>query len=134
MIEFSLKKNFETFKPKAKHKRNYNESKGDFSFLSANEIKLINNFIHDNILSNYIIIQGGCNIGNLNQYEKDSIYIYYNTNKRIYIIKQHCYVINNGELIKILKKTININENFQSKKLVKRDVSKKLYKRIKKEF
>ena len=124
MIEFSLKKNFETFKPKAKHKRNYNESKGDFSFLSANEIKLINNFIHDNILSNYIIIQGGCNIGNLNQYEKDSIYIYYNTNKRIYIIKQHCYVINNGELIKILKKTININENFQSKKLVKRDVSK----------
>jgi len=104
MIEFNAKKYFETSKSIAKRKRNYNESKGDFSFLSANEIKLINNFIHDNILSNYIIFQGGCNIGNLNQYEKDSIYIYYNKNKRIYIINQHCYIIKDGKLIKILKK------------------------------
>ena len=85
-------------------------------------------------MSNYIIFQGGCNIGNLNQYEKDSIYIYYNKNKRIYIINQHCYIIKDGKLIKILKKTININENFQSKKLVKIHVPENLYKKIKKEY
>ena len=81
---------------------------------------------------NYIIFQGGCNIGNLNQYEKDSIYIYYNKNKRIYIINQHCYIIKDWKLIKILKKTININENFQSKKLVKINVPENLYKKSKK--
>ena len=72
---------FEVIKPRKVWKRNYNDSKGDFSFLSHKETKLINGLIEDDIKINYMVSNGGQYICNLNQYKKESIYIFYNKEK-----------------------------------------------------
>ena len=107
---------FESFKPKKAWKRNYNKSKGDFSFLPYKETKIINSFIEDDIKNNYMVSNGGHYIYNLNQCEKESIYIFYNNKERIYIIKQKYYQIINGNLVnikkKILTKKSHLNQKF----------------------
>ena len=109
---FILIDKFEASKPKLIGKRNYNKSKGDFSFLEIEEILLINSFIGDDILNNYIISKGGLYIYNLNQCKKESIYIFYKEKERIYIIKQKYYQIKDGKLVNIKKSDINQTEKF----------------------
>ena len=58
-------------------------------------------------------------IGNLNQDEKNDIYIFYNANSRIYIIGQKYYHLEEGKLKTIKKKYINQHEVYESKKLIR---------------
>ena len=112
---FILLDKFEAYKPKKIGKRAYNNSKGDFSFLTIEETQLINGFIEDDILNNYIISNGSDYIYNLNQCQKESIYIFFNEEERIYIIKQKYYQIKDGKLINIKKSNINQKEKFESR-------------------
>ena len=129
---FILNDTFEQFKPKITHKRMYDEPKYDFSFLTLEEVQLINNIINDDILNNYYILSGQSSIGNLNKYDKNSIYIFYNRNNRIYIINKKYYHLEEGELKTISKKYINQNEVYESKKLIRINPAKKSNKYIKK--
>ena len=122
---------FEVIKPRKVWKRNYNDSKGDFSFLSHKETKLINRLIEDDIKINYMVSNGGQYICNLNQYKKESIYIFYNMKKRIYIIKQKYYQIIEGKLEKIKKRDISQEEKFESKILTKIEQPKRYPKNAK---
>ena len=104
-------------------KRTYNESKGDFSFLSTEEIYLINNFINDDISNNYQIFD--CNdtkIQDLNKHEKNTIYIYYKKNKKnstYYVINNKYYYIKEGRLENIKKKYVDQKSIFKLKSLTK---------------
>ena len=122
---------FEVIKPRKVWKRNYNDSKGDFSFLSHKETKLINRLIENDIKINYMVSNGGQYICNLNQYKKESIYIFYNMKKRIYIIKQKFYQIIEGKLEKIKKRDISQEEKFESKILTKNEQPKRYPKNAK---
>ena len=122
---------FEVIKPRKVWKRNYNDSKGDFSFLSHKETKLINRLIENDIKINYMVSNGGQYICNLNQYKKESIYIFYNMKKRIYIIKQKFYQIIEGKLEKIKKRDISQDEKFESKILTKNEQPKRYPKNAK---
>ena len=128
---FTIIDKFEASKLKKIKKRVYNESKGDFSFLTIEEVQLINGFINDNILNNYIISNGGQYIYNLNKCEKESIYIFYNEEERIYIIKQKYYQISNGKLVNIKKTYVNQKERFESKILTKVEKPKIMGKKAK---
>ena len=115
-----------------KRKRNYNESKGEFSFLDEEEITAINNFINDDILANYIISSNSeINIKNLNQYERDKIYIFHNEYKNIYIIENKYYEIDNEELKYITKSNIKRYLNYESAILEKINETKKQSPRLK---
>ena len=115
-----------------KRKRNYNESKGEFSFLDEEEITAINNFINDDILANYMISSNSeINIKNLNQYERDKIYIFHNEYKNIYIIENKYYEIDNEELKYITKSNIKRYLNYESAILEKINETKKQSPRLK---
>ena len=123
---------FEEYKNPYKHKRNYNESKGDFSFFTIEEVQLVNRLIQNDILNNFIISDGvGC-IEDLKNYKMNTIYIYYNNNKRIYIIKKLYYIFEDGTLRNITKKYINQQEKYQLKILSKINSSFKKTKTLKK--
>ena len=106
---------------KKTRKRNFNNSKGDFSFLNKEEIELINNEIKDDILFNYIVSPTYINskIIDLNDYEVDNIYIYFNEKHRFYIIKRQLYAIKDGVLENIYKSFNTKNEIFSLKILTK---------------
>ena len=106
---------FEDCKNSNKLKRNYNESKGDFSFLTIEEVKLVNGLIQNDILNNFIILNTIGYIDDLKNYKKNNIYIYYNNNTRIYIINKQYYLFEDGELKRITKKYINQKEKYQLK-------------------
>ena len=115
-----------------KRKRNYNESKGEFSFLDEEEIAAINNFINDDILANYMISSNSeINIKNLNQYERDKIYIFHNEYKNIYIIENKYYELDNEELKYITKSNIKRYLNYESAILEKINETKKQSPRLK---
>ena len=123
---------FEEYKNPYKHKRTYNESKGDFSIFTIEEVKLINGLIQNDILNNFIISNGvGC-IEDLKNYKKNTIYIYYNNNKKIYIINKLYYIFEDGTLKNITKKYINQQEKYQLKILSKINSSFKNIKSLKK--
>jgi hypothetical protein len=124
MEVFILLDKFEAYKPMKIGKRAYNKSKGDLSFLTIVETQLINGFIEDDILNNYIISNGSDYIYNLNQCQKESIYIFFNEEERIYIIKQKYYQIKDGNLINIKKSNINQKEKFESRIFNKVEQSK----------
>ena len=73
---FFLLDKFEASILKKIGKRVYNKSKGDLSFLTIEETQLINGFIEDDILNNHSISKGSDYIYNLNQCQKESIYIF----------------------------------------------------------
>ena len=102
----------------------------EISFLAIKEIELIIWFIEDDILNSYNIIKGGQYICNLNQCEKESIYIFYNEEEKILIIKQKYYQIINAKLVNIKKWNINQKKKFQSKNInkikQKKNVKRKL--------
>ena len=66
-------------------------------------------------MSNYFISKGSDYIYNLNQCQKESIYIFFNEEERIYIIKQKYYQIKDRNLINIKQSNINQKENFESR-------------------
>ena len=120
-------------KKKKVNKRLYNKWKGDFLFLTIEEIQLINGLIKDDILNNYYVSNEikNKNIENLNKYDKNSIYICYNKNNRIFIINQKYYQLIDGELKNVAKKYINQKEDYQMKKLRKIYSSKRNNKKLK---
>ena len=128
---FILLDKFEASIPKKIGKRNYIKSKGDFSFLTIEETHLINEFNEDNILNNYFISKGSDYIYNLYQCQKDSIYIFFNEEERIYIIKQKYYKIKDGKLKNIKKSNINQKEKFESRIFNKNEESNRLGKKAK---
>ena len=118
MIDFDI---CDRFIKQKKQKRTYNESKGDFSFLSSEEIQLINELIEDDIFANYQISDYDTNIKSLKEYKKDRIYIYHNkkNNRNIYIIKNKYYCIEKGRLKNIKKKLMDRKGIYESKMLTK---------------
>ena len=68
---------------------------------------------------NYSISNGSGKIGDLNQYEKDSIYIFYKDNVRIYIINQRYYKFKDGKLNSYTKRYLDQDEIYQIKILTK---------------
>jgi len=75
-------------------------------------------------LNNYFVSSGVDYIYNLNQCQKESIYIFFNEEERIYIIKQKYYQIKDGNLINIKKSNINQKEKFESRIFNKVEQSK----------
>ena len=122
MKEFSVNKKFEKIHISSK-KRSYRESKGDFSFLSREEIYLINGLINDNILDNYqLFICKDTTIKNLKEHEKDCIYIYNQeniANRTIYVIKNKYYCKEEGTLKNISKAYVDQKGIYKLKMLKK---------------
>ena len=119
MNQFILIEKFEDTPITGRIKRTYNDLKGNFSFLKINEIQLINNKIGDDILSNYSIIKGKSKIGDLNKYDKNSIYIFFHKNERIYIINQIYYQLENKILKNVDKDDIDQDKFYQLRILEK---------------
>ena len=71
------------------------------------------------------------NIKNLNQYERDKIYIFHNEYNNIYIIENKYYEIDNEELIYVTKSTIDRFLNYESAILEKISETKKQSPRLK---
>ena len=82
-------------------------------------------------MNNYFISKGSDYIYNLNQCQKESIYIFFNEEERIYIIKQKYYKIKDGKLKNIKKSNINQKEKFESRIFNKIEEPKRLGKKAK---
>ena len=90
----------------------------EISFLAIKEIELIIGFIEDDVLNSYNIFKWGQYIQyicNLNQWEKESIYIFYNEEEKILIIKQKYYQIINAKLVNIKNGILIRKRNFKQK-------------------